>query len=46
MRIGITCFNIRDHGVAKNWEKKYVALGDVRKRLVVQLQARREKSGG
>jgi hypothetical protein len=31
-RIGIVCFNIGDRGVAKNWEKKYVAFGDVRKR--------------
>ena len=31
MRIGITCFNIGDRGVAKSWEKKYVALGDVRR---------------
>jgi len=31
MRIGIASFNIGDRGVAKNWEKKYVALGDVRK---------------
>ena len=45
-RIGIVCFNIGDRGVAKSWEKKYVALGDVRERLVVQLQARRVEVRG